>query len=78
MILDILRLAIAYYMINDQPALAALVQSLNLNSENEMLKNTVDLLLTTGKPIDYKNLDQSLDINQVQILLEKYKNQLFS
>ncbi|WPY00162.1 Tetratricopeptide repeat-containing protein [Candidatus Trichorickettsia mobilis] len=78
MIQDILRLAIAYYMINDQPALAALVQSLNLNSENEMLKNTVDLLLTTGKPIDYKNLDQSLDINQVQILLEKYKNQLFS
>ncbi|WP_316353407.1 tetratricopeptide repeat protein [Candidatus Trichorickettsia mobilis] len=78
MIQDILRLAIAYYMINDQSALTALVQSLNLNSENEILKNTIDLLLTTGKPIDYKNLDQSLDIDQVQILLDQYKNQLFS
>lgn len=72
---DVLRLAIAYYMTNDQADLAAL--SNNLDTGNDSLKSTIELLLISGKPVDYGNLDQSLNVNQMQILLDKYKNQLF-
>jgi hypothetical protein len=34
-----------------------------------------DLLISSSGTIDCKNLDRSLDINQIKMLLDKYKNQ---
>lgn len=72
---DILRLAIAYYKQNDQVELQNL--SKIVGGKNEYLKNTIDLLLTTNTPVDYKNLDKTLNINQMQTLLNKYKQYMF-
>lgn len=71
---DITRLTIAYYIKNKQIALKEL--SLALKDKNELLKSVIDLLLTSSAPIDYKNLDKSLNINQMQKLLDKYKTQI--
>ena len=73
---DVLRLAIAYYMQNNQIGLESLDK--NSNITNETLKNIIDLLLTSSTPIDYKDLDKTLSINQMQALLDKYKNQIFN
>lgn len=73
---DVLRLAIAYYMQNNQIGLQELNKNLNITSVP--LKNIIELLLTSNSPIDYKNLDKSLNINQIQTLLDKYKNQTFN
>lgn len=73
---DVLRLAIAYYMQNNQQGIQDLNK--NMNIENGALKNIIELLLTSSTPVDYKNLDKSLKINQMQMLLDKYKNQIFN
>jgi hypothetical protein len=73
---DILRLAISYYILNNQQDLENLAKNLNLNKG--ILKDTIDLLLTSNAPVDYKNLDKSLKIDQMQTLLNKYKNQIFT
>ncbi|RTK92462.1 MAG: hypothetical protein EKK61_04375 [Rickettsiales bacterium] len=70
---DILRLSIAYYMMNNHEQLVNL--SAMIDDKNIVLKNTIDLLLTSSGGIDYKNLDSSLNIDQMKILLDKYKNQ---
>lgn len=70
---DILRLAISYYNQNNHAALEDLATNFNLSGS---LKDTVDLLLTSNAPIDYQNLDKSLQADQIQILLNKYKNQI--
>ena len=70
---DILRLSIAYYMMNNHEQLLNL--SAVIGDKNMVLKNTIDLLLTSSGVIDYKNLDSSLNIDQMKILLDKYKNQ---
>lgn len=75
---DILRLAISYYMVNDQAMIVKLSQSSVTAASNNLVKDTIELLMTSGQPIDYKNLDQSLNINQMQNLVDKYKSQLFS
>ena len=72
---DIVRLAIAYNMQNNQEALEKLSKLLDIN--NEKLKNTIDLLLIDNTHIDYANLDKSLNINQMQVIFDKYKNQIF-
>ena len=73
---DILRLAIAYYMLNKQEALGELISS--LGTKNEILKNTMELLATSSGTVDYRNLDKSLNVDQMKMLLEKYKNQFLS
>jgi hypothetical protein len=70
---DILRLAISYYMLNIQDQLVLISQE--VGDSNVALRNTVDLLISSSGSIDYKNLDKSLDIDQMKILLDKYKNQ---
>lgn len=70
---DILRLAISYYMLNIHDQLVLISNS--IGDKNLTLKNTIDLLATSSGPIDYKNLDRSLDIDQMKMLLDKYKNQ---
>jgi len=70
---DILRLAISYYMLGMHDQLVVI--SNGIGDNNFVLKNTVDLLSTSSGAIDYKNLDKSLDIDQMQTLLNKYKNQ---
>ena len=70
---DILRLAISYYMLGLHDQLAIIAN--NVGDNNSVLKNTVDLLSTSSGSIDYKNLDKSLNIDQMKILLDKYKNQ---
>jgi hypothetical protein len=70
---DILRLAISYYMLGLHDQLVII--SNNIGDANPILKNTVDLLSTSSGSIDYKNLDKSLNIDQMKMLLDKYKNQ---
>lgn len=35
----------------------------------------MDLLISSSGSVDHKNLDRSLDIGQMKILRDKYKNQ---
>ena len=52
---DILRLAIAYYMLNKQEALGELISS--LGTKNEILKNTMELLAKIVRVV--QKIDQS-------------------
>jgi len=70
---DILRLAISYYMLNVHDQLIVIANA--VGDKNQALKNTIDLLITSSGPIDIKNLDRSLNIDQMKTLLDKYKNQ---
>tara|TARA_B110000503_G_scaffold143673_1_gene246875 strand:+ start:3748 stop:6450 length:2703 start_codon:yes stop_codon:yes gene_type:complete len=70
---DILRLAISYYMLGVHDQLVVI--SNGIGDANIVLKNTVDLLSASSGSIDYKNLDKSLEIDQMKTLLDKYKNQ---
>ncbi|GAB4167660.1 MAG: hypothetical protein Tsb006_6630 [Rickettsiaceae bacterium] len=70
---DILRLAIAYYMMNVHEQLVIISNA--IGDKNLALKNTVDLLISSSGAVDYKNLDHSLDIDQMKTLLDKYKTQ---
>jgi len=70
---DILRLAISYYLLGRQEDLSKLIST--AGNRDEELKNTLALLVTSGGTVDYKNLDKSLNIDQMKTLLDKYKNQ---
>jgi len=70
---DVLRLAISYYMLNIQDQLILI--SKEIGSSNVSLRTTVDLLISSSGTVDYKNIDKSLDIDQMKMLLDKYKNQ---
>ncbi len=70
---DILRLAISYYMLNVHDQLIVIANA--VGDKNKALKNTIDLLITSSGPIDIKNLDRTLNIDQMKTLLDKYKNQ---
>ena len=70
---DILRLGIAYYMLGSSEELQSLINL--VDNKNPILKNTLQLLITSFGEIDVKNLDKSLNIDQMQNLLTKYKNQ---
>ena len=70
---DLLRLSISYYMLNVQDQLVSISRA--IGGKNVNLKNTIDLLITSSGAVDYRNLDQSLKIDQMQMLLDKYKNQ---
>lgn len=70
---DVLRLAISYYMLNLHDQLVMISQE--IGDRNAKLRNIVDLLISSSGSVDYKNLDQSLNIDQMQMLLNKYKNQ---
>ena len=73
---DILRLGIAYYMLNKQDLLTNLISSIGI--KDQILKNTIELLATGSDAIDYKNLDKSLNVDQMKMLLDKYKEQFLS
>jgi hypothetical protein len=75
---DIVRLSTAYYMTGNHQAIENLSAMIGDDADRQALKNTVDLLKVSGAPVDYKNLDQSLNVDQMRILLDKYKNQLFN
>ncbi len=70
---DILRLAISYYMlgINDQLSMI----SNRIGSADVELSDTINLMSTSAVPVDIRNLEASLNIDQMQNLLSKYKNQ---
>lgn len=70
---DILRLAISYYLVGRQEDISKLIST--VQGRDEELKNTLALLVTSGEAVDYKNLDKSLNIDQMKMLLDKYKNQ---
>jgi len=73
---DILRLAIAYYLQNNQVELDDLVNQLDIS--NKALKEAINLLRSGNAKVDYKNLDHSLNIDQMQALLNKYKQHIFN
>lgn len=70
---DILRLAISYYMIGAAEQLEMI--SALLKDKSPTLKDTIDLMSTSSGSIDIRNLDESLNIDQMKSLLTKYKNQ---
>lgn len=70
---DILRLAISYYMLGAVDQLQ-LISAL-VGSKSPSLKDTIDLMSTSSGQIDVRNLDKSLNIDQMKSLLTKYKNQ---
>lgn len=72
---DILRLAIAYGMLGKTKDLDLLKK--NLNTTNEKLKSIIDFLSITNQPIDYNNLDKSLQIDQMKKFLSESKDRLF-
>jgi hypothetical protein len=70
---DILRLSIAYYLLNMQDQLVLVSEQ--ITDKNSSLRTIIDLLISSSGSIDYRDLDKSLDIDQMQMLLDKYKNQ---
>lgn len=72
---DILRLAIAYSMLGKTQDLGLLKQ--NLKTTNEKLKSIIDFLSITNQPINYNNLDKSLQIDQMKKFLSESKDRLF-
>lgn len=70
---DILRLAISYYMLGSNDHLQMISDA--VGTKDKMLKNTIDLMFTSAGEIDVRNLDKSLNIDQMKSLLTKYKNQ---
>lgn len=70
---DVLRLAISYYMMNVHDQLVVISNA--IGDKNTTLKNTVDLLISSSSSVDYRNLDQSIAVDQMKSLLDKYKNQ---
>ena len=73
---DTLRLAIAYSMLNDTANLVRLQSA--LKTDNEQLKASVDFLLATNQPIDHRNLDKSLNIDQMEHFMKDSKQRLFN
>jgi len=71
---DIVRLAIAYHVLNLPESLKSLSEE--IGDKNVSLKNIIDLLATSSNPLDYRHLDKSLNIDQMKILLDKYQKQL--
>jgi hypothetical protein len=69
---DVLRLAIAYYLLNDRENLSSLSNA--VGNATPKLQSAIELLLTGSSKIDYRHLDQSLKIDQIQQLLNKYKS----
>jgi len=72
---DVLRLAIAYAMLGKTPELEALKK--DLKTDNMQLKAIIDFLLVTNQPVDYRNLDKSLNIDQMRQFLNDSKKRLF-
>jgi hypothetical protein len=72
---DIVRLGISYTMQNNLESLENLSKILDTINNNR-LKNTIDLLLVNSNNINYADLDASLNVNQMQMILDKYKNQI--
>jgi hypothetical protein len=70
---DVLRLAMSYYMLGDADSLQKMANASEISEPT--LKDTIDLLSTNSEAIDIMNLDKSLNVNQMQTLLDKYKNQ---
>lgn len=70
---DLLRLAISYYLLNQQSELVALKSK--VADKDKMLKDTIELLAMSSGNVDYRNIDKSLNIDQMKNLLDKYKNQ---
>ncbi len=73
---DILRLAISYYMLNVPDKLEAISEL--VGNRNAVLRDTIDLLVSSSGAVDYRNIDKSLNIDQMKGLLDKYKNQFLS
>lgn len=73
---DILRLSICYYMLNNHDQLVEI--SKGIGDKHSALKTTVDLLISGSGTINYKDLDRSLNIDQMKNLLDKYKNQFLA
>ncbi|MDC0864918.1 hypothetical protein OAP56_03110 [Rickettsiaceae bacterium] len=71
---NISRLALAYYMINENDKLIGL--SKNIGNNSPELKNMLELLITSSVPINQEsigsNLNQNLDTERMKKLLDKY------
>lgn len=70
---DILRLAISYYMLGMNDQLDMILN--RIGDRDTELSDTISLMSTSSIPVDIRNLEESLNIDQMQDLLSKYKNQ---
>lgn len=73
---DVLRLAISYSMLNKISDLAYI--SSHLVTEDVNLKNVVEFLKDTNKPINPHSLDKSLNIDRMQGFIDSSKDMLFN
>ncbi|MFK8040687.1 MAG: hypothetical protein AB8B67_05110 [Rickettsiaceae bacterium] len=72
----ILRLAISYYMMNQEGNLNRLKNL--VNQEDYTLNNLISLLTSSGTKIDYQDLEKSLNIDYMQKLLSDNRSQLIN
>lgn len=72
---SVLRLAIAYSMLNRLSDLAYLEQ--NIVTENKELKQILGFLKSSNNPIDPHNIDKMLNIDIMQNFLDNYRKLLF-
>ncbi len=73
---DLLRLAISYHMLNKEEHIQMIAQATKNISYD--FTSAIDLLLNKSQSFNYQELEKSLNINQMQILLNKYKNQFLN
>lgn len=72
---EVLRLAIAYSMLNRINDLGYLQQ--NLLTENTELKKILEFLKSSNAPIDPHNIDKMIGIDTMQNFLDNYRKLLF-
>jgi len=73
---DVLRLAISYSMLSRTSDLDYL--SHNIMTENKDLKNVIDFLKDTNKPINPHSIDKSLNIDRMKSFVDGQKALLFN
>lgn len=73
---DVLRLAISYSMLNRTEDLDYLSKS--IITENSDLKNVIDFLKDTNKPINPHSVDKSLNIDRMKSFVDNQKELLFN
>ena len=73
---DVLRLAISYSMLSRTSDLDYL--SHNIMTENKDLKNVIDFLKDTNKPVNPHSIDKSLNIDRMKSFVDGQKALLFN
>jgi len=72
---DIMRMGIAYVMVDNRKALQGLAKRYRAQMEKGPYAQTFDYVTDTDN-VDYRNLDASLKLDQTELLLQKYRDRI--